>query len=82
MPRRDGGIGFSFTRPDCDPDRARRDLASAIEALTAQSEFTAALADATERLMAGDDSALDEQRRLHVARKEATERLAALASSD
>jgi DNA primase len=32
-----GDIGFSFTRSDCDPTVARRDLGSAIEALAATS---------------------------------------------
>ena len=59
-----------------------RDLSVAIEALAAEGEIEAALAEATERLKAGDASAFDEQRRLHAARDEATERLASLATSD
>ena len=80
--RRTRGIGFSFTRSDSDPERAMRDLTVAIEALAAEGEIEAALAEATERLKAGDASAFDEQRRLHAARDEATERLASLATSD
>ena len=80
--RRSGGIGFSFTRSDADPERAMRDLTVAIEALAAEGEIEAALAEATERLKAGDASAFDEQLRLHAARDEATERLASLATSD
>ena len=80
--RRSGGIGFSFTRSDTDPERAMRDLTVAIEALAAEGEIEAALAEATERLKAGDASAFDEQLRLHAARDEATERLASLATSD
>jgi len=80
--RRTRGIGFSFTRSDSDPERAMRDLAVAIEALAAEGEIEAALAEATERLKAGDASAFDEQLRLHAARDEATERLASLATSD
>jgi len=79
---RTGGIGFSFTRSDSDPERAMRDLTVAIEALAAEGEIEAALAEATERLKAGDASAFDEQRRLHAARDEATERLASLTTSD
>ncbi len=80
--RRTGRIGFSFTRSDSDPDRAVHDLTVAIEALAAEGEIQAALAEATERLKAGDASAFDEQRRLHAARDEATQRLASLATSD
>jgi len=80
--RRTGGIGFSFTRSDSDPERAMRDLGVAIEALAAEGEIEAALAEATERLKAGDASAFDEQLRLHAARDEATQRLASLATSD
>ena len=80
--RRTGGMKFTFSRGDCDPDLAVRDLTVAIEAVAARGEIEAALAEATERLKAGDASAFDEQRRLHAARDEATERLASLTTSD
>ena len=37
------GMGFSFTRRDAEPDRARRDLALAIETLAARPGLDAAL---------------------------------------
>ena len=77
-----GDIGFSFTRSDCDPQLARRDLGSAIEALAATTEIAAAFAAATERLMAGDDSALEEQQRLHASREAINQRLANLAGNE
>jgi DNA primase len=77
-----GDIGFSFTRSDCDPDVARRDLGLAIEALAAASEIEAALVDATRRLMGGDDSAFEEQQRLHASREAMNQRLANLASNE
>jgi DNA primase len=79
---RGGGMGFTFTRPDSDPDRAVRDLGIAIEALSAQREIAAALADATERLKNGDEAAFEEQLRLHSAQSETNERLAKLAATD
>jgi DNA primase len=80
--RRGGGMSFTFNRPDSDPSRAVRDLGIAIETLSAQREIAAALADATERLKQGDESAFDEQLRLHAAQGETTERLAKLTASD
>ena len=77
-----GDIGFSFTRGDCDPGLARRDLGSAIEALAATAEIEAAFAAATARLMAGDDSALEEQQRLHAQREAINQRLANLAGNE
>jgi DNA primase len=77
-----GDIGFSFTRSDCDPEVARRDLGLAIEALAAASEIEAALVDATRRLMGGDDSAFEEQQRLHASREAMNQRLANLASNE
>jgi DNA primase len=77
-----GDIGFSFTRSDCDPEVARRDLGSAIEALAATSEIEAALVAATSRLAAGDDGAFEEQQRLHASREAINERLANLASNE
>ncbi|HUG46440.1 MAG TPA: DNA primase, partial [Sphingomicrobium sp.] len=76
-----GGIGFSFTRSDTDPERAVRDLGVAIDALAAEEEIGAALIRATERLQAGESDAFDEQRRLHDAREEIKQRLAALVGS-
>ena len=75
-------MAFTFTRADSDPERATRDLEAAIETLAAQREIAAALEDATERLKTGDESAWDEQRRLHQAQAETTERLAKLTASD
>jgi DNA primase len=77
-----GDIGFSFTRSDCDPEVARRDLGLAIEALAATSEIEAALLEATRRLVAGDDTAFEEQQRLHASRDAMNERLANLASNE
>ncbi len=80
--RRAGGIGFSFTRSDTDPERAVRDLGVAIDALAAEEEIGAALDEATERLKAGDDDALQEQLRLHLAREENKQRLASLVGTE
>ena len=77
-----GGMAFSFTRGDAEPDKAVRDLGAAIEALSADGEIGAALAAATERLKAGEDQAFEEQQRLHVAREKVKERLASLAGTD
>jgi DNA primase len=43
-------MGFSFTRRDSDPDRARSDLAAAVEIVAAAEEVDKALEDATLRL--------------------------------
>ena len=73
------GLGFSFTRRDADPDRARRDLILAIETLAARPGLDAALEAATARVMdEGDDLAFEEQKRLLVARIEADTQLATL----
>ncbi|HUE78473.1 MAG TPA: DNA primase [Sphingomicrobium sp.] len=77
-----GGIGYSFTRGDAEPERAMRDLGVAVEALTAEGEIGAALARATERLQAGEEQAFEEQRQLHVAREKVKERLASLSGTD
>lgn len=79
---RAGGIGFSFTRCDTDPERAVRDLGVAIDALSAEEEIGAALNEATERLKAGEVDAFDEQLRLHCAREEIKQRLAALVGTE
>ncbi|MDP9163320.1 MAG: DNA primase [Pseudomonadota bacterium] len=80
--RRRGGIGFSFIRPETDPAQAGRDLAAAIDALTASAEVEAALAEATLALAAGDDEAFAEQQRLHELRDGIKERLALLAGNE
>jgi len=73
------GLGFSFTRRDADPERARRDLILAIETLAARPGLDAALEAATARVMdEGDDLAFEEQKRLLVARIEADTQLATL----
>ncbi|HEY0164927.1 MAG TPA: toprim domain-containing protein, partial [Sphingomicrobium sp.] len=77
-----GGMTFSFTCGDAEPDKAVRDLGAAIEALSADGEIGVALAAATERLKAGEDQAFEEQQRLHVAREKVKERLASLAGTD
>ena len=80
--RRTGTMAFSFTRSETDPNRAVRDLGTAIDALMADGEIGAALKAATERLMEGEEDAFEEQRRLHSKREEIKERLASLAGSD
>jgi DNA primase len=73
------GLGFSFTRRDADPERARRDLVLAIETLAARPGLDAALAAATARLRdEGDEAAFEEQQRLRTARDEADSELATL----
>src|SRR5437868_5798338 len=76
-------MGFSFTRRDSDPDRARSDLAAAVEIIAAKDEVDRALVDATERLKRDmTDEALDEQRRLVEAQQGLRQRLASLAGTD
>jgi len=76
-------MGFSFTRRDSDPDRARSDLAAAVEIIAAAEEVEKALEDATERLKRDlTDEALDEQQRLMQARHGLRQRLAQLAGTD
>lgn len=76
-------MGFSFTRRDSDPGRARSDLAAAVEIIVAGQEVDRALADATERLKRDfTDEAYREQQRLIEAQKGLKDRLASLASSD
>ncbi len=77
-----GDIGFSFTRPKCDPDLARRDLGLAIDTLMAKVEIEAAFETAIARFKAGDDAAFEEQQKLHAAREVINERLASLASNE
>ena len=76
-------MGFSFTRRDSDPDRARSDLAAAVEIIAASEEVEKALEDATERLKRDlTDEALEEQQRLIAARQGLRQRLASLAGTD
>jgi DNA primase len=78
-----GSMGFSFTRRDSDPDRARSDLAAAVEIITATEEVGRALVDATERLKRDfTDEALKEQQRLIEAQQGLKQRLASLAGTD
>jgi DNA primase len=76
-------MGFSFTRRDSDPDRARSDLAAAVEIIAAAEEVEKALEDATERLKRDlTAEALEEQQRLMQARHGLRQRLAELAGTD
>jgi hypothetical protein len=59
-----------------------RDLGIAIDALAAEEEIGAALNEATERLKAGDDDALDDQLRLKAAQEENFKRLASLVGTE
>ncbi|MGH6785135.1 MAG: hypothetical protein ACREBP_11000, partial [Sphingomicrobium sp.] len=78
-----GALGFSFTRRDSDPARARSDLAAAVEIIAASEEVERALIDATERLKRDlTDEALAEQHRLIAAQQGLRERLASLAGTD
>ena len=76
-------MGFSFTRRDSDPERARSDLAAAVEIIAAADEVEKALVSATERLMRDTtDDAFEEQQRLKQAQRELKQRLAQLAGTD
>jgi DNA primase len=76
-------MGFSFTRRDSDPDRARSDLAAAVEIIAAAEEVDRALEDATERLKRETtDEAFEEQQRLKQAQEQLRRRLAQLAGTD
>jgi DNA primase len=82
-PKALSAMGFSFTRRDSDPDRARSDLAAAVEIIAAAEEVDKALEDATERLKRDmTDEALSEQQRLIAARHGLRQRLAQLAGTD
>lgn len=77
------GLAFSFTRRDVEPERARRDLALAIETLAARPGLDAALEAATARLQdEGGDAAFEEQKRLLAARDEVDRQLATLIEAD
>ncbi len=76
-------LAFSFTKSDADAEVARRDLGMAVEALAARPQLDAALAAATARLAdQWDDAGFAEQIRLLEARRDADQRLAALAQGD
>jgi DNA primase len=76
-------MGFSFTRRDSDPDRARSDLAAALEVLAAKGEVEKALEHATERLERDFTAeAYEEQQRLKEAQRGLRQRLASLAGTD
>jgi DNA primase len=76
-------LGFSFTRRDSDPTRARSDLAAAVEIIAAAEEVEKALEHATERLKRDfTDEALEEQQRLIEAQRGLRQRLASLAGTD
>jgi DNA primase len=76
-------MGFSFTRPDSDPARARSDLAAAVEIIAAAEEVDKALEHATERFERGlTDEAWQEQQRLIAAQRTLRDRLAQLAGTD
>jgi len=82
-PKASRAMGFSFTRRDSDPDRARSDLAAAVEIIAAAEEVERALEHATERLKRDmTEEALEEQQRLMAARRGLTQRLAQLAGTD
>ena len=82
-PKALSAMGFSFTRRDSDPDRARSDLAAAVEIIAASDEVEQALADATERLERDcTDEAWQEQQRLIAAQQGLRQRLASLAGTD
>ncbi|MBW0145088.1 DNA primase [Sphingomicrobium clamense] len=75
-------MGFSFTRPDEQPEVAARDLKLALEAIAATAEIDQALEEATQALGHGDENAFAEQQRLHARKAEMNERLASLAIGD
>jgi DNA primase len=82
-PKALSAMGFSFTRRDSDPDRARSDLAAAVEIIAAADEVEKALGDATERLERDcTDEAWQEQQRLIAAQRGLRQRLAQLAGTD
>ena len=82
-PKALSAMGFSFTRRDSDPDRARSDLAAAVQIVAAAEEVDKALEDATERLKRDfTDEALEEQQRLKAAQLGLRQRLAQLAGTD
>ena len=82
-PKALSAMGFSFTRRDSDPERARSDLAAAVEIIAAAEEVDRALNDATERLERDFTAeAFEEQQRLKAAQLGLRHRLAQLAGTD
>ena len=80
--RRDA-MRFSFTQAGSNPEVARSDLGSALEAVIARGEIELALNEATRRLEQDfSESAYAEQQRLMQAQKSYNDRLALLASSE
>lgn len=76
-------LAFSFTKAQADAALARRDLGMAIETLAARPELDAALSEATAALAEDwDEAGFAEQTRLLEARRQADQRLAALAQGD
>jgi DNA primase len=76
-------MGFSFTRRDSDPMRARSDLAAAVEIIAAAEEVEKALGHATLRFERDlTDEAWQEQQRLIEAQQGLRQRLAQLAGTD
>jgi DNA primase len=81
--RAQSAMGFSFTRRDSNPDRARSDLAAAVEIIAAAEEVEKALDHATERLERDFTAeAYEEQQRLKQAQRGLRQRLASLAGTD
>ena len=80
---RRGAMRFSFTQAGSNPEVARSDLGSALEAVIARGEIELALNEATRRLEQDfSESAYAEQQRLMQAQKSYNDRLALLASSE
>ncbi|MCL6740214.1 DNA primase [Sphingomonas sp. RB56-2] len=80
---RRGAMRFSFTQAGSNPEVARSDLGSALEAIIALSEIEVALSEATTRLKQEiSEVGYAEQQRLMSARKSYNDRLALLASSE
>jgi DNA primase len=76
-------LPFSFTRKDAEPDRARTELAEAIQVMVERPEVDAALAEATARLKESfDETTYGEQQRLLEMRVDIDRRLANLMQDD
>ncbi|HEV2567719.1 DNA primase [Sphingomonas sp.] len=76
-------LPFSFTRKDAEPDRARAELAEAIQVMVERPELDAALAAATARLKESfDETTYEEQQRLLEMRVDIDRRLANLMQDD
>jgi DNA primase len=76
-------LPFSFTRKDAEPERARAELAEAIQVMVERPELDAALAAATARLKESfDETTYEEQQRLLEMRVDIDRRLANLMQDD